>query len=86
MPQETTSDTVALHTTAASKKATSCLITTVAQSHSLLFLLTPLHVAPSIAFSVNAAIEHGVYFGITYADLIADVQVRRQTIPNAKRR
>ncbi|KAL3611089.1 hypothetical protein D5086_002109 [Populus alba] len=51
MPHDTTSDTVASHTTAASKKATSCLITTVAQSHSLLFLFTPLHVAPSIAFS-----------------------------------
>ncbi|KAG6792656.1 hypothetical protein POTOM_001808 [Populus tomentosa] len=51
MPHDTTSDTVASHTTAASKKATSCLITTVAQSHSLLFLFTQLHVAPSIAFS-----------------------------------
>lgn len=33
---------------------------------------------------VKAAIERGVYFEITYSDLIADIQVRRQVIPNAK--
>ncbi|XP_050214254.1 protein GAMETOPHYTE DEFECTIVE 1 [Mercurialis annua] len=33
---------------------------------------------------VKAAIERGVYFEITYADLIVDVQLRRQMIPNAK--
>jgi hypothetical protein len=39
-----------------------------------------------LIFSFGIHNQHGVYFGITYADLIADVQVRRQTIPNAKRR
>lgn len=33
---------------------------------------------------VKAAIERGLYFEITYSDLIADIQVRRQMIPNAK--
>ncbi|GLU02429.1 hypothetical protein SLE2022_196800 [Rubroshorea leprosula] len=33
---------------------------------------------------VKAAVERGVYFEITYADLIVDVQVRRQLISNAK--
>ncbi|KAL0003776.1 hypothetical protein SO802_011337 [Lithocarpus litseifolius] len=33
---------------------------------------------------VKAAIERGVYFEITYSDLIADVQTRRQMISNAK--
>uniref|UniRef100_A0A6N2K3Y6 Uncharacterized protein n=1 Tax=Salix viminalis TaxID=40686 RepID=A0A6N2K3Y6_SALVM len=33
---------------------------------------------------VKAAIERGVYFEITYSDLIADIQVRRQMIPSAK--
>jgi hypothetical protein len=28
--------------------------------------------------------QRGVYFEITYSDLIADIQVRRQMIPNAK--
>ncbi|KAG5238159.1 hypothetical protein OIU77_028200 [Salix suchowensis] len=33
---------------------------------------------------VKAAIERGVYFEITYSDLIADIQVRRQMIPSVK--
>ncbi|KAG7949914.1 hypothetical protein I3843_13G088200 [Carya illinoinensis] len=33
---------------------------------------------------VKAAIERGVYFEITYSNLIADVQTRRQMISNAK--
>ncbi|XP_065868887.1 uncharacterized protein [Euphorbia lathyris] len=33
---------------------------------------------------VKAAIQRGVYFEITYSDLIVDVQVRRQMISNAK--
>ncbi|GMY10739.1 protein GAMETOPHYTE DEFECTIVE 1 [Fagus crenata] len=33
---------------------------------------------------VKAAIERGVYFEITYSDLITDVQARRQMISNAK--
>ncbi|GLT33861.1 hypothetical protein SLA2020_084180 [Shorea laevis] len=33
---------------------------------------------------VKAAVERGVYFEIAYADLIVDVQVRRQLISNAK--
>ncbi|KAM3754628.1 hypothetical protein ACB098_03G180300 [Castanea mollissima] len=33
---------------------------------------------------VKAAIERGVYFEITYSNLIADVQTRRQRISNAK--
>ncbi|KAG6789268.1 hypothetical protein POTOM_005359 [Populus tomentosa] len=69
MPHDTTSDTVASHTTAASKKATSCLITTVAQSHSLLSL-----------YSTPRGSFHCL-LRITYADLIVDVQVRRHTIP-----
>ncbi|XVF46441.1 hypothetical protein PTKIN_Ptkin03bG0027000 [Pterospermum kingtungense] len=33
---------------------------------------------------VKAAIKRGVYFEITYSDLIVDVHLRRQTISNAK--
>ncbi|KAM7258511.1 hypothetical protein ACFE04_014252 [Oxalis oulophora] len=33
---------------------------------------------------VKAAIERGVYFEIVYADLVGDIQVRRQMIANAK--
>ncbi|CAN1145838.1 Protein GAMETOPHYTE DEFECTIVE 1 [Linum perenne] len=33
---------------------------------------------------VKAAVERGVYFEITYSDLIADAQARKQMIPNAK--
>ncbi|KAJ8751298.1 hypothetical protein K2173_016480 [Erythroxylum novogranatense] len=33
---------------------------------------------------IKTALERGVYFEIMYSDLIVDVQVRRQMIPNAK--
>lgn len=34
--------------------------------------------------SIKAAIERGVYFEITYSDLVLDAQLRRQMISNAK--